>query len=149
MWPKKLALCNLCDCKSVQIYKTKQFICSPMKRHNFHCLSLHSILTGQNIINEGLQHPHRCIFWFISAKVRIYLAYLFTPTLPCCPSLQPVLLVSIRPSLPTPTAPSVLLTATHSETGPTFASATWDSSAPTLTLPPWPAPVRAQTHTNS
>lgn len=64
-------------------------------------------------------------------------------------SLQPVLLVSIRPSLQMMSAPSALLTATHSGTGPMCASATWDSSVPTPTLPPWPVPVRAQTHVNS
>lgn len=63
--------------------------------------------------------------------------------------LQPALQVSTRPSLQTPAAPSVLRTATRSETGPPCATATLDSSGPMPTLPPWPALVRTRTHTRA
>lgn len=64
-------------------------------------------------------------------------------------SLQPVLPASTRPSLQTPAAPSVLRTATHSETVPPCATATLDSFGPTPTLPPWPAVVRKPTHSHA
>lgn len=61
-------------------------------------------------------------------------------------SLQHVLLVSTSPSLQILDAPSALLTAAHCGTVLTFVIATQDSSVQILTHPPWPVPVRAQTH---
>lgn len=61
--------------------------------------------------------------------------------------LQPVLLVFTRPNHQMQGALSVLLIATHSETGRLSVTATLDSSALTATLPPWPAPVREHTYT--